>query len=154
MPKLPDREPDHVVPVALDRLDEEATGALGRGDRVCNRSAIEVHKFSQIFVPTGTYLDGKPARSIDPLPMLDVRLQLGVLQPMRRVSLYYPLAPPLISIEFVRRLTVFCRKCAIVETEMDLFDMGSIPSALPHPRSNKGKGEVGRTVACNPAHRA
>jgi hypothetical protein len=28
MPKLPDREPDHVVPVALDRLDEEATGAL------------------------------------------------------------------------------------------------------------------------------
>lgn len=39
MPKLPDREPYHVVPVALDRLDEEATGALQRGDRVFRGSA-------------------------------------------------------------------------------------------------------------------
>jgi hypothetical protein len=69
---------------------------------------------------------------------------------MYRVSLRYPL----ISIVLVRSLTVFSRKCAIVETEIDLFGMGSIPSALSHPRSIKGEEEVGRTVACNPAHRA
>lgn len=66
MPKLPDREPDHVVPVALDRLDEEPAGALKRGDRVFELSARRGPQIQPDDCAEGvrTWMANPPARSI------------------------------------------------------------------------------------------
>jgi hypothetical protein len=81
-----------------------------------------------------------PARSI-PSPCSTYAFNSASYNPCAASA--YTIHYPLISLELVRRLTVFSRKCAIVETEMDLLDMASIPSALPIRQAIKGNKKEG-----------